>query len=69
MSTVTMALIRHLLTFIGGSLITLGWLDEATVQALIGAGTTLVGILWSFWDKKETAVTLAKLENTSGNGY
>lgn len=53
MSSVTvMALIRHILTFAGGALVTLGWLDEATVQSLVGALTTVVGVLWSFWDKK-----------------
>lgn len=40
-------LIRHLLTFGGGFLVAKGYFDEATLNELVGALTTVIGIAWS----------------------
>ncbi len=59
-STTVSALARHLLTFVGGALVTLGWFDQATAQSLVGALTTLVGIVWSLFDKKNVQMLLGE---------
>ena len=46
-------LIRHVLTFIGGLFITKGFIDESTLQEVIGALITLGGFVWSYVDKKD----------------
>lgn len=51
--TMVLALIRHLMTFGGGFLVTRGVLDAGTVEAVSGAVLTLVGVGLSFWDKKQ----------------
>ncbi len=45
--------IRHVLTFVGGGLVLLGYSDDAMVQELIGGVMALVGTVWSILDKKE----------------
>ena len=45
--------IRHVLTFVGGALVLLGYSDDAMVQELIGGVMALVGTVWSILDKKE----------------
>lgn len=47
----TIALIRHTLTFIGGTLVTRGLLDEALLQELVGALITLTSVSWMLFDK------------------
>lgn len=44
--------IRHVLTFVGGGLVLLGYSDDAMVQELIGGVMALVGTVWSILDKK-----------------
>lgn len=48
-----LGIVRHGLTFIGGLLITRGMLDQNTLSELIGASSTLVGIVWSIINKKQ----------------
>lgn len=50
-------LVRHVLTFLGGFLITKGVIDEATLQEVIGAIITISGFIWSFTSKKEEVET------------
>lgn len=44
--------IRHVLTFGGGFVIAKGWIDEATLTAIIGGVVTIAGAVWSYWIKK-----------------
>jgi hypothetical protein len=48
-------LLRHILTFLGGYLVTAGVIDESILMEVVGAITTIVGFVWSFFskDKKE----------------
>lgn len=49
-------LIRHVLTFGGGILVSKGLVDETTMLELVGGATTLLGFLWSFLaPEKKTA--------------
>jgi len=51
--TKLLGIIRHLLTFGGGIAVTLGHLDEAVLQEIIGLIVTLIGVVWSVFDKKK----------------
>jgi len=44
--------IRHVLTFVGGFLVTKGIVDDATLSQGIGALVSLLGVVWSVVDKK-----------------
>lgn len=46
-------LIRHILTFLGGYLVTSGLIDEATLTEVVGGVMTLIGFIWSFLSKTE----------------
>lgn len=48
-----LGIIRHVLTFVGGILITKGIIDEATSVEAIGSLTTLIGTIWSVLSKKK----------------
>ena len=49
-----LGIIRHSLTFIGGALVVKGVVDEGASQEIIGALVTLIGTLWSVFQKKST---------------
>lgn len=46
-------IIRHTLTFVGGILVLKGYLDEALVTEIVGAGVTLTGAIWSIIQKNK----------------
>lgn len=46
-----LGVVRHLLTFFGGILVTKGLIDETIVTEIIGGLSTLIGAVWSFITK------------------
>ena len=56
MNNTLAGLIRHGLTFLGGLLVTKGYIDAEMVQEIVGAVMTLGGFVWSVLDKKEGEV-------------
>lgn len=42
-----LGVVRHVLTFGGGYVVAKGFLDEATMTAVVGAIITIGGALWS----------------------
>jgi hypothetical protein len=48
-----LGIVRHILTFGGGLLVTKGVVDEGTLQTIIGAVLTIAGAVWSIVDKKQ----------------
>jgi hypothetical protein len=46
-------LLRHLLTFGGGFAVAKGWFDEATMNSLVAALLTIVGVGWSVIAKRK----------------
>jgi hypothetical protein len=50
-----MGLIRHVLTFVGGVIITKGLASDAMTSELIGGIMTVVGATWSILSKKTAA--------------
>ena len=58
-----LGLIRHLLTFGGGILVSKGLVeDAATVETLVGALVTVIGGAWSIYDKVKNPVVEAPKE-------
>jgi hypothetical protein len=52
-ATVISALTRHILTAVGGGFFAAWGLDGESVDAVIGATATLIGVAWSVYDKKK----------------
>lgn len=50
-----LGIVRHLLTFAGGVLITQGVIDDALFTELFGAAMTLIGGIWSVVSKNSSA--------------
>lgn len=48
-----LGVLRHILTVLGGVLVTKGHLGEADLEILAGAAVTLVGIGWSIYAKRK----------------
>jgi len=46
-----MGIIRHALTFIGGILIAKGAVNDSSWAEIAGSAMSLVGAIWSVWDK------------------
>lgn len=53
MSEKIKGLLRHVLTFAGGYLVTQGIIDEQTLTEVVGAIITIAGFAWSWIDKKD----------------
>ena len=51
MKSAVIALLRHLLTFIGGTLVAKGLLDTESLQEIIGSVLTLLSVGWMAIDK------------------
>lgn len=47
-----MGLVRHSLTFLGGIIISKGFITESSYTDIVGALMTLVGSIWSIASKK-----------------
>ena len=52
-----LGVVRHLLTFFGGILVTKGLIDETIVTEVIGGLSTLIGAIWSFIAKTPILVS------------
>jgi hypothetical protein len=52
-ATIIQALVRHLLTALGGSLLMKYGVDGATMDVVAGAVSTLAGVAWSLYDKRQ----------------
>jgi hypothetical protein len=46
-----LGIVRHTLTFVGGILVMKGLVDEAITTEVIGGVMTLVGTIWSIFEK------------------
>lgn len=54
-ATIVQAIVRHLLTTLGGGLLMKYGADGDTINAIVGALSTLAGLIWSLYDKKKAA--------------
>jgi len=48
-----LGIVRHILTFGGGLIVSKGWIDESLYTELVGGLLTLVGGIWSVLDKNK----------------
>lgn len=48
-----LGLVRHILTFGGGLLASKGVIGESEIELVVGAVVTLIGVVWSAWQKKK----------------
>lgn len=53
MTEATLGLIRHALTFVGGLMVSYGYIDESTLSGIVGALVTVIGSLWSWMSKDD----------------
>ena len=51
-ATIVQAIVRHLLTTVGGSFLMSFGVTGGTLDAVIGAVSTLAGVAWSLYDKR-----------------
>lgn len=49
----TLGIIRHSLSFIGGILVTEGYITDQQSNLLVGALTTIIAVVWSIIDKNK----------------
>lgn len=58
---IVMGIVRALLASAGGSLVSAGWMDEATSQQMIGALLVIIAGVWSVIDKRRAAAAAVRL--------
>jgi hypothetical protein len=51
-ATIVAAIVRHLLTALGGGVAMTYGVDGDTLEAIAGGGAALAGVLWSIADKR-----------------
>lgn len=53
--TVLNGIVRHILTAVGGALVTKGMIAETELELAVGAIVTLAGVIWSAVAKRKAA--------------
>jgi len=51
-ATIISAVVRHVLTAVGGGFAVSWGIDGSTMDGIVGALATVAGLGWSVWDKK-----------------
>jgi hypothetical protein len=57
-----LSLARTVLTFVGSWVVQRGYIDDATLQMVVGAILTLASSGWSIYDKVRTRATINSLQ-------
>ena len=52
-------IVRAILAALGGVLVTKGYIDNATMLAIVGALVTIITAAWSVWQKKNAKAAAA----------
>lgn len=55
-ATIVQAIVRHLLTTVGGGFLMSFGITGGTLEAVVGAVSTLAGVAWSVYDKRKQPV-------------
>lgn len=61
-------LVRHGMTKLGGVLVAAGYLGDDGVTLMVGLGSSVVGVVWSFWQKRQSGAEKARLKRLSEVG-
>ncbi len=48
-----LGIVRHTITFVGGILITKGYIDDSILTEIVGGATALAGAIWSIVAKNK----------------
>ena len=51
-----LGIVRHLLTTVGGIIVSKGITDEGTMTAIVGGLVAVVGVVWSIWSNKQSQI-------------
>jgi hypothetical protein len=57
---------RHVLTTAGGALVAGGYMESSETSAFVGGGMVVLGVLWSWWQKRGQAMVAAELAKLKG---
>ena len=52
-ATIVQAIVRHLLTTVGGGFLMSFGITGTALEAVVGALSTLAGVAWSLYDKRQ----------------
>lgn len=66
-NAVILGILRTVLAAAGGILVTKGYLDDATLQQVVGAVIAIIAAVWSVISKKSAAKTVATAAVTGLN--
>lgn len=64
-------IVRHGLTSLGGALVAGGYMESSQTAAFVGAGMTIAGVAWSWWQKdgqRKVVAILAKMKPVASPG-
>lgn len=56
-ATIIQAIVRHLLTTVGGGFLMSFGISGGTLEAVVGAVSTLAGVAWSVYDKRKNGAS------------
>lgn len=56
---IVQAVVRHLLTAVGGGFFATYGISGSTLEAVVGAVSTLAGVAWSIYDKRKNQQPVA----------
>jgi len=48
-----LGIVRHTITFVGGILVTKGYIDDSILTEIVGGATALAGAIWSIIAKNK----------------
>ncbi len=51
-----LSIVRQILLFGGGLIVSKGWIDNTTLITVVGALVTLIGSAWAIWSKRPTGL-------------
>jgi hypothetical protein len=57
---------RHVLTTLGGWLVSHGYLQASGLEGFVGAGMVIAGVFWSVWDKRGRDFLVAEKKRMEG---
>lgn len=53
---------RHALTTLGGGLVAGGYMESSDTSSFVGAGMVILGIIWSWWNKRGQAMVIDEIK-------
>lgn len=51
-----LGIVRHLLTTVGGIIVSKGITDEGTMTTIVGGLVAVIGVVWSVWSNKKSQI-------------